>query len=312
MPVLGIDLGGTKVAVALFSESGLLLSKTAVPLDGRKGSEVGALIQMLVKDHLPKGIRSIGVAVPGISRHATGTVWAPNIEGWDDYPLKEKIEEVADGAPVTIDSDRACSILGEQWCGSAKGCKDAIFIAVGTGIGAGILVDGNVLRGAHDIAGAIGWMALTKPFENKYKSCGCFEFYASGTGIPKLAREVLSADSTASVLRIYPPDDLSARHVFEAFDEQDPLAHTIIRECISFWGMAAANLVSILNPEKIIFGGGIFGPASKFINDIKAAATKWAQPISITQVSFENALLGADASVYGAGFLAFKNQALNK
>jgi glucokinase len=95
--------------------------------------------------------------------------------------------------------------------------------------------------------------------------------------------------------------------VFDAMEEEDPIATLIVRECISCWGMAAANLVSIFNPEKIIFGGGIFGPAAKFIKEIKIEATKWAQPISITQVEFETSRLGADAAVYGAGYLALKN-----
>jgi len=309
MPVLGIDLGGTKLGVAVFAESGVLLSRDAIPLKNRKGFEVGQLITKEIKRCIASQsdiIKSIGVSVPGISRHKTGTVWAPNIEGWEDYPLLEEIKQIAGAISVSMDSDRACSILGEQWQGSAHGCKDAIFIAVGTGIGAGILVDGNILRGAQDIAGAIGWMALLKPYESKYMPCGCFEFYASGAGIAKFTRELLASDPTSSALRMYPSEEITAHHVFDAFDKKDPIAAIVIRECIAYWGMAAANLVSIFNPEKIIFGGGIFGPAAKFIEDIQAEATKWAQPISITQASFERSALGSDAAVYGAGFLALK------
>ena len=310
MPVLGIDLGGTKLAVAVFSEAGELLSNDAVPLEKRKGQEVGRLILEQIKKRLRSKeypITSIGVSVPGISRHKSATVWAPNIEGWEDYPLRDEIRLIAGAIPVAIDSDRACCMLGEQWQGKAKGCKDAIFIAVGTGIGAGILVDGTLLRGSQDIAGAIGWMALSKPFESKYISCGCFEFYASGAGIPKFTRELLAPDPGWSLLRTHPLDEITAHHVFDAFDQKDSIASIVIQECIAYWGMATANLVSIFNPEKIIFGGGIFGPAAKFIDDIKREATKWAQPISISQVSFEQSMLGGDAAVYGAGFLALKN-----
>jgi glucokinase len=311
MAILGIDLGGTKLASALFSESGETLKKESRRLDGRKGREVGQLIQSELSRHLQSSeITSVGVSVPGISRRKTGTVWAPNIDGWEDYPLLNELNEVAGSIPVTIDNDRACSILGEQWKGNAKGCRDAIFMAVGTGIGAGIVSGGKVIRGANDIAGAIGWMALPKPFESKYIPCGCFEFYASGDGIPKFAREVLTSDPTGSVLRIHSPHEITARHVFEAFEEEDPLATFIIRECVSYWGMATANLVSIFNPEKVIFGGGIFGPASKLIGDIKQEAMKWAQPISIREASFEPSVLGADAAVYGAGYLALNHSVL--
>ena len=311
MATLGIDLGGTKLAMALFAESGELLVKETRQLGDRKGSQVSQLIQDELKRHIASSeIDGVGVSVPGISRQKSGTVWAPNIEGWEDYPLLKELSDVAGTVPVMIDNDRACSILGEQWKGNAKGCKDAIFIAVGTGIGAGILADGNILRGSNDIAGAIGWMALPKPFESKYIPCGCFEFYASGDGIPKFALEVLDADPTGSVLRVHQRQQLTARHVFDAYNEEDPVAVMIIRECISYWGMAAANLVSIFNPEKVIFGGGIFGPAAKFINDIKAEAAKWGQPISMKQVSFEHSALGSDAAVHGAAFLAMNNKVL--
>lgn len=308
MPILGIDLGATKLAVGLFTEAGKLVSREIVPLANRKSSAVAELINSLLDKYLSRTeIESIGISVPGISRRATGTVWAPNIEGWDDYPLLREIKTVVNEIPVAIDSDRACSILGEQWQGHAKDSKDAIFLAVGTGIGAGIITDGHLLRGHNDIAGAIGWMALSRPFDAKYISCGCFEYYASGAGIAKFTREVLNADPTGSILRVHSLEEIKAQHVFDAYEEQDPIASIIMHECIAYWGMAAANLVSLFNPEKIIFGGGVFGPAVKFIDEIKVEATKWAQPVSIGQVDFEASKLGSDAAVYGAAFLALKN-----
>ena len=191
MIISGIDLGGTKLSLGVFSEKGKMLHKEIISLNNRTGTEVGQLITTAIKDLIAtqravgNTISSIGIAVPGISRSKTGTVWAPNIPGWDDYPLLDEITQITGGIPITIDSDRACYILGESWQGNAKGCNDAIYLAVGTGIGAGILSDGRILHGAHDIAGAIGWMALNRPFENKYISCGCFEYHASGEGMAK-------------------------------------------------------------------------------------------------------------------------------
>ncbi len=311
MSILGIDLGGTKLAVALLSEAGKIVSKEVIALDKRRGKEVGLLItEQVNKYKISEGsaLQGIGVSIPGISRHKTGTVWAPNIPGWEDYPLIREIQQVAGDIPVCMDSDRACCILGEHWLGNARGCYDAIYLAVGTGIGAGILIDGKVLRGAQDIAGAVGWMALKKPFEKKYIPCGCFEYYASGDGIAKLTRELLLEDQTyRGVLTERDAEKITAHEVFEAFEKNDPLAVRVVQECIEFWGMAVANLISIFNPEKVIFGGGVFGPAVKFIPGIKEEATKWAQPISITQVTFETSGLGGDASIYGAGYLALKS-----
>ena len=143
MSLLGIDLGGTKLSMTVFSMEGTVIHKDYFALDGRKGRDVGALITNNVKGTIQSDqfrnnpIRSIGISIPGISRSKTGTVWAPNIPGWDDYPLISEVQAVAGDIRVTMDSDRACSILGEVWQGKAKGCKDAIFMAVGTGIGAG-------------------------------------------------------------------------------------------------------------------------------------------------------------------------------
>ena len=308
MSVLGIDLGGTKLAASLFSETGKQLSKDVVQLGQRTGRDVGHLIADVTLKCIrfsDSPVTSIGVSVPGIARTKTGTVWAPNIGDWNDYPLVQEIKAVAGDIPVSIDSDRACCMLGELWQGNARGCRDAIYLSVGTGIGAGVLIDGKILRGAHDIAGSIGWMALDKPFQNKYIACGCFEYYASGDGIAKLTREMLAVDAEyRGPLKEYPFDKLLAHHVFEAYDKKDALAIKVFNECIQYWGMAVANLISIFNPEKIIFGGGVFGPALQFLQPVHEEARKWAQPISMAQVKFEPSGLHGDAAIYGAGFLA--------
>jgi glucokinase len=219
-----------------------------------------------------------------------------------------EIKSISGDISVSIDSDRACYILGELWKGNAKQCKDAVFLSVGTGIGAGILIDGKVLRGAHDIAGAIGWMALNKPFKPEYIHSGCFESNASGEGIAKLTRKFLKEqDNYSGELKNISADEITSRHVFSAYENKDSIAIKVMDCCIEYWGMAIANLVSLFNPEKIILGGGVFGPAINFIPAIIKEATKWAQPISITQVSIEASGLGNDAGIYGAGFLALQN-----
>jgi glucokinase len=314
MALLGIDLGGTKLALAIFTVDGEILFKETVALENRKGSEVGKLITDQISKLMHSAelqgnyINSIGISVPGISHITTGTVWAPNIPEWNDYPLLQEVETVSGKIPVTVDSDRACCILGESWQGNARGCRDAIFLAVGTGIGAGILVNGEILRGSHDIAGAIGWMALKGPFDNQYISCGCFEHYASGEGIAKVTRAFLKEQKDyTGELKNKHIEKITSYDVFSAYYNGDPLAVRVIQLCVEFWGMAVANLVSLFNPEKIIFGGGVFGPGIPLIPAIKKEAAKWAQPISINQVSIDVSGLAGNAGVYGAGFLALKH-----
>lgn len=312
MAILGIDLGGTKVAVAVFTESGVILEKEVLKLNNRKGTEVGNFITGFAQKYLEKfvdsPIRAVGISVPGISRIRTGTVWAPNIPGWDDYPLLQEMESICGNIPVNINSDRACYILGELWKGKAKGCKDAIFLAVGTGIGAGILVDGNVLQGSQDIAGSIGWMALDRPFNKKYLSCGFFEYYASGEGIARAAREMIASQKNyMGELKNIDREILNAADIFMAFEKNDAIAVAVIQQSIQFWGMAVANLISLFNPEKIIFGGGVFGPGENFLLAIRDEAQKWAQPISFSQVKLEISGMEGDAGIYGAGFMALQN-----
>jgi len=306
---VGIDLGGTKLAGALFQADGRVLQRVVVPLEGRQGRAVGTMILAAIAGFLDTAqvrklkIRAIGVSVPGIANSQTGKVWAPNIPGWEAYPLRRELESVLKkrSIRVAIDSDRACYILGEMWRGAARGCRNAIFVAVGTGIGAGILVDGRILRGAHDIAGAIGWLALDRPFRPEYVSCGCFEHYASGDGLAKAAKEIQAKRGLAGKRR---GRDWTARDVFLAHGRRHPVARKVIRQAIEFWGMAVANLVSLFNPEKIIFGGGVFGPAAKFRDDIYAEAKLWAQPVAIKRVRLLVSRLGGDAGLYGAGYLA--------
>lgn len=284
---------------------------TSVPLGKRTGNDVGILIRDMTVQLLNQAasekinIEAIGCCVPGIVYHATGNVWAPNIPGWEKYPLKKSLQETEElnKIPVFLDNDRACSIMGEVWQGAAQGCKDAVFLAVGTGIGAGILSDGHIIRGKSDIAGAIGWMALNQPFLDKYIPVGCFEYHASGDGLARVAKEYLS-DHREIKSTLAKTKEPTARQIFSAWEEGDPLASRVLEQAVIFWGMAAANLVSLFNPEIIIFGGGVFGPAAKLMDRIWNEARKWAQPISINQVKFTASMLGSNAGIFGSARIA--------
>lgn len=307
--VIGIDLGGTKLSCALFSSDGVIVERNNAPLAARAGADVGALIATEVRSLLRSArgrVHGVGVAIPGIYRAATGTVWAPNIPGWDDYPLVAELQAaVPSDVVVRADSDRACAILGEAWRGQARGCRNAIFLAVGTGIGAGILAEGVVLRGAGDAAGAIGWMALDRPYRSEYPAVGCFEYHGSGAGLAAVARRLLQeVPDHRGALCDVPAASLTAQHVFAAAEAGDVLAQRVLDDAVQYWGMAIANLVSLFNPERIILGGGVFGPAYRFLDRIRAEAKRWAQPISITQVVIDVSALAGDAVLYGAGALA--------
>jgi glucokinase len=309
---IGIDLGGTKISSAIFDQEGNIVKKNLVYLENRGGGEVGKLIrdQVISLRNYCGGnkmeVSGIGISVPGISYPETGRVWAPNIPGWEDYPLYDEIKSEVENPAITIifDNDRVCSLLGEVWKGNARGCMNVITLLVGTGIGAGIMVDGKIVRGHGGAAGAVGWLALDRPFRQEYVPCGCFEYRASGNGIAIVARELVAKDvNYRGILKNKSLDEISSHDVFSALDSGDPIARKVIDQAIEYWGMTVANLISLFNPEKIILAGGVFGPALDFLEDIYKEALKWAQPVSIKQVKLEASALGSEAVLCGAGWL---------
>jgi glucokinase len=308
--VIAIDLGGTKCAGAVINDEGQILESDKYLLGSKEGDEVAGLILDLclhlykkAKNNYPD-VAGIGISVPGISYRHTGKVWAPNIPGWSDFPLKNYLEERFP-VPMTVkvDNDRACCILGETWMGTARGKKDAIFLTVGTGIGAGILVDGKVLRGSDDIAGAIGWLALETEYLDGYRDFGCFEYHASGDGLVREARDLLLKNPARETF--LKKENLTASGILEAYRQKDEIAKQVVQKAIRLWGKTAANLVSLFNPEMIIFGGGIFGPAHFLIDAIREEATRWAQPISIRKVTIVSSTLGNAAPLLGAAKMIF-------
>jgi len=292
---IAIDLGGTKLLGALVDEQGRVEHKIKRPVQGERGGEIADAIHELIQALLEKSDQAggIGISVPGIA-YRNGVVWAPNLAGWDDFPLKDHLQTLGIPAiPLEIESDRSCHLMGEVWKGAASGSEHAIFIAVGTGIGAGILADGHVLRGQNDISGAIGWMALNPEYAAGYKERGCFETHASGYGLAFQARQLGRPE-------------WNTEDIFPALEKGDPAAQKLMNEAIRYWGMACANLVSIFNPGKIIFGGGVFGPAVRYIPIIYEEASRWAQPVSIRQVQFLPSQLGDEAGILGAAWFAYK------
>ncbi len=312
MAVIALDVGGTKIAGALFSNGKEVGQRIIDFVSEKKKSEISRIIQDQINSLIEQAeshsesIKAIGACVPGIYHPEDGTVWAPNIPGWDSYPLLEKIRDATNNQiPVQIESDRSCYILGEVWKGDAQECKDAIFIAVGTGIGAGIMVDGQVLRGQGGIAGAIGWMGLDRPFQPDYSKYGCFEYHASGDGLARIARKYIDEKpSYQGFLSSKSQEGITSRDVFAAYKQDDSIANRVIQKAVEYCGMAAANLISIFNPEKIIFGGGVFDAAAPLLNQIKTEAKKWAQPLAFKEVTIELARLGSDAGLFGAAYLA--------
>jgi glucokinase len=290
--VLAIDLGGTKVSFAVIEPRGTVLARSKRPShDGGAALSLEALGASAAETVGAAGlewsdVRAAGLVVPGIYDPATGRAWAPNLWGRDELLLREGLSPHLP-VPLVIDSDRSGYVLGEAWRGAARGAKDVVFLAVGTGIGAGILSDGRLVRGHGGIAGAVGWFALDPRWREDYGRVGSFEAEAAG---PALARRLGNA---------------SAEEVAEAARRGDPAARRAVEETVEWLAMGTANLISALNPQVVVLGGGLMQAADLFLAPLRHAVRRWAQPISVERCRIEPSRLGEDAALFGAARLAF-------
>ena len=309
---IGIDVGGTKISAALFTPEGEMSSRIKNPIDTSNPEQTLFQIVRMIRDlesHAEKEkalVAAIGIAIPGIVYQNTGKVWALNIPGWEDYPIKDKIQKEIT-LPIILDSDRISYVLGEQWCGIAKGLKDVVFLAVGTGIGAGIMVDGFLCRGSEDIAGAVGWFALDPIFREEYAEMGCFEAEASGSAVARKAIQLIKGGESSLLFELVNGnlEEITAKSVVEAARKSDVIATKIIDSTVKYLAMGIANIVSILNPQMIVLGGGLFQAGDLLLDPIRKEFRRWAQPIAAKSVRIELSALGEDAGLYGAGKLAW-------
>ena len=246
-----VDIGGTKIASALFTREGEISARKKAAIDKAGGdaaaSQVRDEMAALAEAARRAGGRlaAVGVCVPGIAYSASGRVWAPNIPGWDQYGLLERIRG---HVPVVLESDRSAYVAGEAWKGAAAGARDAVFLAVGTGIGAGIISGGRILHGHEDIAGAVGWFGLDPDFKPEYASMGSFEAEASGNSVARKARERLAGGRPSVLLDLAGGvvEAVTAEIVAAAARRKDPLAMEVVADVVAYLAMGVANIISIL------------------------------------------------------------------
>ncbi len=267
--VIGIDLGRTKMFGAIADLAGNVLCETDLNRHRTSGEKnfqrLTDLIDALLATPKIQGrrIRGIGVGAPGITRHKEGVVtWAYTL-GWHDFPLKARLVERYN-LPIAVDNDVNFAALGELWFGGVQNISNMVFITIGTGIGAGIIIDGALYRGAHEASGEIGNMLPGREFlGNHYQDFGALESIASGTGIAERARQALKGRRK--------PDDLErllAEDVFDAARQGQAWAKKLIAETVDCLAVAIANLSVTFDPELIVLGGGVTRSADLLIEPI--------------------------------------------
>ncbi len=302
----GIDIGGTTVKIGLFRTDGELIDKWEIPTHTENQGEaiLPDIAEALKKKLEEKKISTSEMSGAGLGIPAPvgedGIVQNTANLGWGYKEVKRELEELT-GMKVAVGNDANVAALGEMWLGAGKGQKDLIMVTLGTGVGGGVIVNGQPLSGAHGAGGEIGHLCVNYD-ETERCGCGktgCLEQYASATGITRLARMRLESDNEPSMLR---DKELSAKEVFDALKAGDKVAEEIVEKFGSYLGHALANLAAVSDPAVIVIGGGVskageilLGYIEKYYREKVFFANKGTR--------FVLAELGNDAGICGAAKL---------
>jgi glucokinase len=319
---IGVDVGGTKIAAGLVSARGEILARQREVIQKGRGDgltpakQIGAMVSNLRSAAGSEGlsVAGCGVAVPSFVNRASGEVrWAPNIDGWKDFPLGRLLQDWT-GVPVALDYDGSAAVLGEQWVGAACGASDVAFIIVGTGVGAGFIFDGRVYRGASGLAGGIGWSCLESEAigEPLLGAGGFLETVAAGPGIARrfclqrsrAEKEGGAVDAPGAPGRrgadVTVAVDVTAEGVLSLASAENAVALSVTKDTVRYIGMAVANLISTLNPEVVVLGGGIGCHLGPYLDGIRDIVRQTAQPQSMKEARVVTSALGDDAGIVGS------------
>jgi glucokinase len=307
--LLAVDLGGTKCSAAVVDRKGKIVSRRTVPVDVSSPSGPVTQIVQLAKDlagsKKPKDVyAAAAVAVPGLVRR-DGTVWAPNLPSWEQMPLAGHLKRAL-GISVQVESDRIAALLGECWRGAARGASDAIVLMIGTGIGAGILSGGHVIRGAHELSGCAGWLTVTGEDLPAARGCGELESLTAGPAIPKTAQERLRNGEKSSLTKL-DASKISAHDVATAARQGDALALDIFDRAGRLLGLAIANLVSLLDPEIVVLGGGMAATSDLYLDCLRKTMLERAQPLAAKKVRVVVSEMADTVNLIGCAHLALES-----
>ena len=304
----GIDLGGTTVKIAYFDETGKMLDKWEIPtVTDNGGSQILPDIAASVRQYMDAyqiadtAVLGLGIGVPG-PVNAKGVVNKCVNLGWGVFNISETLSQLT-GFPVKAGNDANVAALGEFWKGGGQGCDNMVFVTLGTGVGGGIVVEGNLLHGAHGSGAEIGHLVINRD-ETVPCNCGkygCVEQYCSATGIVRMAKRYLEANDVSSDLNGIEP--LTCKDIFDAGKAGDEAANAILQQVYAYMGEFLGNICSTVNPEVVVIGGGVSKAGDVLIDGIVPYFKKSVFHAA-SGARFALASLGNDAGAYGAFKLA--------
>ncbi len=308
---IGVDVGGTNIKIALVDKEGSIVYSDTVPTRAEMGYEYTinnmkkAISDLIAQTKVSKDdISGIGFGFPGQIDCDKGVVLlAPNIPGWVNIPIAKIIEKEF-SIPVKVDNDVRCAALAELNYGAGKGATNMICITVGTGIGSGLIINGKIVRGASNVAGEIGHIKL-QMHDGPLCGCGdtgCLEAFASGPAIVAMAQEYIMGGKSTKYRELANPD-ITPYIVAEAAKQGDVVAKRIFEVIGEYIGIGLVSVINLLNPEKIVIGGGVADAGELLFDSIKRTIALRAMPIQAKAVQVVHAELGNTAGVIGASLL---------
>ncbi|PGL72628.1 ROK family glucokinase [Bacillus sp. AFS055030] len=313
--IVGVDLGGTSIKLALLTNNGEFIDKWEVPTDkSDSGKHIPKTITIAIEEKLKQmgktkeDIAGIGIGAPGSVRLEDGLIFAAVNLGWVNFPLKEILEKES-GIPVIVDNDANIAAVGEMWKGAGYGAKDVVMVTLGTGVGGGVIVNGDVAHGISGSAGEIGH--ITVQLENgvlcNCGKTGCLETISSATGIARIANEKLQNTTKETVLKeMSNSSPITSKDVFEAYSNGDEVAEEIVNHVMRYLALVLAGVGNTLNPENIIIGGGVSNAGELLLKPLKKYFDEFAFTTVRDSTKLSIAKLGNDAGAIGAAYLVKK------
>jgi glucokinase len=306
---LGIDLGGTNIKSGVVDDDGKPLSSVSLETEAERGPDVGInnLAEAGRRAVSASGlswdeIRGVGLGSPGTMDLPSGMLLEPpNLPGWNQLPIRDRLGEQL-GKPTVLQNDANAAAYGEYWAGAGRNTRSLVMFTLGTGIGCGVVEEGRIIEGRHSHGAECGHIIIQ--MENARQcSCGAYghlEAYASATALVKRAQEALERDGSPSLLRKLSPEDLTSRAINDAAMAGDPLSRKLMRETAHYLAVGAVCLMHTIDPDIVLFGGGMIAAGVPFLDDIRHDIKAMAFPTLARTVRIEYAELGGDAGFIGA------------
>jgi glucokinase len=306
--LLGIDIGGTKLAVGVATRDGTVLAERVAPSEAREGPDamIGRVLDMARSVVDEAGVAmdqldAVGIACGGPLDPWRGVVLnALNNPGWIDIPIVRRVEEAL-GRPAYLDNDANAAALGEHRFGAGRGVDQLVYLTVSTGVGGGVILDGRLRRGANGNAAELGHVSID--YRGRPCHCGsvgCVEAYCSGTNIAVRAREALAVTGEASSLRDVPSERLTAADVTAAVRVGDPLAQRIWGETTTMLGAGIVSIIHAFNPQLVVMGGGVTRAGDLLFEPVRRVVEGRAMPWLRDAVRIVPAELGERTGILGA------------